>query len=81
METIEQKVTRIIAEQMGVDTENVKMESTLAEDLGADSLDMTELFMELESEFDLGQISEEPLEQLTTVQQIVDFIREEKGGD
>lgn len=74
MDDLEQKVKKIIAEQLGKDVEDIKNEASLIEDLGADSLDTVELVMALEDAFKV-QIPDEQQENLRTVQQAIDFIR------
>lgn len=74
MDDLEQKVKKIIAEQLGKDVENIKNEASFIEDLGADSLDTVELVMALEDAFKV-QIPDEQQENLRTVQQAIDFIR------
>ncbi len=70
------KVQSIVAEQLEIqDKETIKPESKFAEDLGADSLDVVELVMALEEEFDL-EIPDEAAEQIATVQAAVDYIDE-----
>ncbi|MDU0810729.1 MAG: acyl carrier protein [Burkholderia sp.] len=73
MENIEQRVKKIIAEQLGVAQEEIKTESSLLNDLGADSLDTVELVMLLEDEFDM-EIPDEEAEKITTVQQAIDYV-------
>jgi acyl carrier protein len=73
METIEQRVKKIVAEQLGVNEAEVKSESTFVDDLGADSLDTVELVMALEEEFEC-EIPDEEAEKITSVQQAVDYI-------
>ena len=73
MASVEEKVKKIIVEQLGVDEEEVKPEAHFVDDLGADSLDVVELVMALEEEFSL-EISDEDAEKLTTVQQAVAYI-------
>ena len=73
MENIEQRVKKIVAEQLGVNESEVKTESSFVDDLGADSLDTVELVMALEEEFEC-EIPDEQAEKITTVQQAVDFI-------
>lgn len=68
-----EKVKKIVAEQLEVDSDKVKPESTFAEDLGADSLDTVELVMALEEEFGI-EIPDEAAEKIDTVQAAVDFI-------
>lgn len=72
-EEIFQKVQKIVSEQLGVDTVNVKPEASFANDLGADSLDTVELVMALEEEFDI-EIPDEAAENIATVQAAVDYI-------
>lgn len=74
MDDLEQKVKKIIAEQLGKDVEDIKNEASFIEDLGADSLDTVELVMALEDAFKI-QIPDEQQENLRTVQQAIDFIR------
>jgi acyl carrier protein len=73
MENIEQRVKKIVAEQLGVDEAEIKLESSFAGDLGADSLDTVELVMALEEEFEC-EIPDEEAEKITTVQQAVDYV-------
>lgn len=74
MENIEQRVKKIVAEQLGVNEADVKNESSFVNDLGADSLDTVELVMALEEEFET-EIPDEDAEKITTVQQAVDYIQ------
>src|SRR5215467_4461974 len=74
MENIEQRVRKIVAEQLGVNEADVKNESSFVNDLGADSLDTVELVMALEEEFET-EIPDEEAEKITTVQQAVDYIK------
>jgi acyl carrier protein len=67
------RITKIIVDRLGVDEADVKLPATFKEDLGADSLDVVELVMELEDEFDL-EISDEDAEKIATVQNVVDYI-------
>jgi acyl carrier protein len=73
MENIEQRVKKIVAEQLGVNEADIKIDSSFVEDLGADSLDTVELVMALEEEFEC-EIPDEEAEKITTVQQAVDYI-------
>lgn len=73
MENVEQRVTKIVAEQLGVNETEVKSESSFVDDLGADSLDTVELVMALEEEFDC-EIPDEEAEKITTVKQAVDYV-------
>lgn len=74
MSTIEERVKKIIIEQLGVKEEEVKFEASFVEDLGADSLDTVELVMALEEEFDT-EIPDDKAEKITTVQAAVDYIK------
>jgi acyl carrier protein len=69
------KVKEIIVEQLGVDPEDVTLESSFIDDLGADSLDIVELIMALESEFDI-EIPDEEAEKFPTVGHVVEYIKE-----
>ena len=73
MSDIEQRVKKIVAEQLGANEADVKLESSFVEDLGADSLDTVELVMALEEEFEC-EIPDEDAEKITTVQQAVDYV-------
>jgi acyl carrier protein len=73
MSTIEERVKKIIVEQLGVKEDEVKNSASFVEDLGADSLDTVELVMALEEEFDT-EIPDEEAEKITTVQAAIDFI-------
>ena len=74
MENIEQRVKKIVAEQLGVKEEEIKNESSFVDDLGADSLDTVELVMALEEEFET-EIPDEEAEKITTVQQAIDYVK------
>ncbi|MFP4445009.1 MAG: acyl carrier protein [Desulfosudaceae bacterium] len=73
--SIEDKVKRMLAERLDIDVADIKPESRFVNDLGADSLDIVELLMKLEDEFDL-EISDEEAEEITTVKDAVDYITE-----
>ncbi|HAN56403.1 MAG: acyl carrier protein [Pseudomonadota bacterium] len=73
MDNIEQRVKKIVAEQLGVNEADVKIESSFVEDLGADSLDTVELVMALEEEFEC-EIPDEEAEKITNVKQAVDYV-------
>jgi acyl carrier protein len=72
---IEERVKKIIAEQLGVEEDEVNPESHFVEDLGADSLDTVELVMALEEEFGI-EIPDEDAEKIATVQNAIDYISE-----
>ena len=72
MATVDERVKKIIAEQLGVEEEEVTLEAHFVEDLGADSLDTVELVMALEEEFEC-EIPDEDAEKITTVQNAVDY--------
>ena len=73
---IQDKVISIIAEQLGVDKENVTRETDIANDLGADSLDFAELMIVFEENFDID-IVEEDAQNITTVGQVIDNIEKQ----
>ncbi len=75
MSTVEERVKKIVCEQLGVKDDEVTNESSFVEDLGADSLDTVELVMALEEEFET-EIPDEEAEKITTVQLAVDYITE-----
>ena len=73
MSNIEERVKKIVAEQLGVKEEEVTLEKSFVDDLGADSLDTVELVMALEEEFET-EIPDEQAEKITTVQEAIDYI-------
>ena len=73
MSNIEDRVRKMVAEQLGVKEEEVKAEASFVDDLGADSLDTVELVMALEEEFET-EIPDEEAEKITTVQLAIDYI-------
>ena len=75
--TIEQKVRNIIADQLGVGEEEIKITSSFIDDLGADSLDIVELVMAMEEEFEV-EIPDEEAENIKTVQDAVTYITTHK---
>ena len=79
MSNIEERVKKIIVEQLGVKEEEVKPEASFVDDLGADSLDTVELVMALEEEFDT-EIPYEEAEKITTVQSAIDYINANKDA-
>ena len=74
---LEDQVKEIIVEQLGVDEDDVKMESHFVDDLGADSLDTVELVMKLEEDFDI-EIPDEDAEKIQTVRDAIDYINAHK---
>ena len=75
MSDIEARVKKIIAEQLGVEEEEVTPEASFVEDVGADSLDTVELVMALEEEFEI-EIPDEDAEKILTVGKALDYIKE-----
>ena len=73
MSSVEERVRKIVIEQLGVKEDEVKNEASFVDDLGADSLDTVELVMALEEEFET-EIPDEEAEKITTVQQAIDYI-------
>ena len=73
MSNIEERVIKMVAEQLGVKEEDVNVTSSFVEDLGADSLDTVELIMALEEEFD-AEIPDEEAEKISTVQYSITYI-------
>jgi len=71
---VEDKVKKIIAEKLSVDLSDVVPEASFVDDLGADSLDLVELIMSMEEEFDI-EISDEDSEKMITVQDAIDYLR------
>ena len=78
MEEIRTKVVNIITEQLGVKEEDIIDEAKLIEDLGADSLDVVELVMALEEEFDI-EIPDDAAEKILTVKDILSYLDENKN--
>jgi acyl carrier protein len=74
MSSIEERVRKIVVEQLGVKEEEVTLQASFVDDLGADSLDTVELVMALEEEFDT-EIPDEDAEKITTVQQAIDYVK------
>ena len=73
MDTIEQRVKKVVADKLSVNEAEIKNESSFVDDLGADSLDTVELVMGLEEEFDCD-IPDDAAEKITSVQQAIDYI-------
>ncbi|MFR7874105.1 MAG: acyl carrier protein [Christensenellales bacterium] len=72
-----QKLKTIVVDQLGVNEENVTMEATFVDDLAADSLDIVELIMNIEEEFDL-EIPDNDAEKIVTIGDVVKYIEEHK---
>ncbi len=72
-----QKLKTIVVDQLGVNEENVTMEATFVDDLAADSLDIVELVMNIEEEFDL-EIPDSDAEKIVTIGDVVKYIEEHK---
>lgn len=77
--SIQPKIKKLIEEQLGVEPERIKPEASFLEDLGADSLDIVELIMTLEEEFDI-EIPDEDTEGLRTIQDVCNYL-EKKSKD
>jgi acyl carrier protein len=73
MSSVQERVKKIVVEQLGVKEEEVTPEASFVDDLGADSLDTVELVMALEEEFET-EIPDEEAEKITTVQQAIDYV-------
>ena len=80
MSTVEERVKEIVAEQLGVNKEQVTNEASFVDDLGADSLDTVELVMALEESFEI-EIPDESAEKITTIQQAIDYINGHKKAE
>ena len=77
MSSVEERVRKIVVEQLGVEADEVTIESTFIDDLGADSLDIVELIMAFEEEFGI-EIPDEAAEKIKTVQDVVTYIDQNK---
>lgn len=74
MQDIFDRMQRIIADQFSVDPEEITPETVFTDDLGADSVDLVELVMSMEEEFDIGEVREEELATLSTVDDCVNYL-------
>ena len=74
MEEIFKTMQDLIAEQFAIDADEISMDSSFVDDLGADSVDLVELVMAMEEEFDIGEIDEEDLAGLKTVGDCVRYL-------
>ena len=72
-----EKIKSLLADQLDADAEGITLETNIADDLGADSLDVVELLMAIEDEFEV-EIPDEEIENLKTVGAVVDYIQENK---
>ena len=79
MSSIEERVKKIIVEQLGVSDDQVTTDASFVDDLGADSLDTVELVMALEEEFDV-EIPDDEAEKITTVKEAVGFVETNAGS-
>ena len=79
MEEIFKTMQDLIAEQFAIDADEISMESSFVDDLGADSVDLVELVMAMEEEFDVGEIDEEDLAALKTVGDCVRYLSSKLG--
>ena len=78
MSDIAEKVKKIIVDQLGVSADEVKPEASVVDDLGADSLDLTELIMAMEEEFDI-EIADDDAQKILKVQDAISYIEAKKG--
>ena len=78
--TVEERVKKIVVEQLGVKEEEVTNDASFVDDLGADSLDTVELVMALEEEFDT-EIPDEEAEKITTIQQAIDYVKAHSASE
>ena len=79
MEEIFKTMHDLIAEQFAIDADEISMDSSFVDDLGADSVDLVELVMAMEEEFDIGEIDEEDLAGLKTVGDCVRYLNSKLG--
>lgn len=79
MEEIFKTMQNLIAEQFAIDADEISMDSSFVDDLGADSVDLVELVMAMEEEFDIGEIDEEDLAGLKTVGDCVRYLNSKLG--
>ncbi|MDD9893416.1 MAG: acyl carrier protein [Gammaproteobacteria bacterium] len=76
--SIEERVTKIVMEQLEVSEEQATANASFVDDLGADSLDTVELVMALEEEFEV-EIPDEVAEKITSIQEAIDYVKEQQG--
>ena len=70
-----EKLKELISEQFGIDTDSITMETSFVDDLNADSVDLVDLSMALEEEFDMGELSEDEISSISTVGDLVRFLQ------
>ena len=75
MASVEERVKEIISEQLGLEKEDIQLDASFIDDLGADSLDIVEMIMTIEDEYDV-EISDDDAEKLSTVQDAINYIKE-----
>ena len=73
--TLEEKVIKLVMEQLDVTKEQCVLEASFIDDLGADSLDIVELLMEMEEAFGV-EIADEELEKISTIKDVIDFLKQ-----
>ena len=78
--SVEERVKKIIVEQLGVDESQVTGDASFIDDLGADSLDTVELIMALEEEFDM-EVPDEEAEKISTVRDAIEYIKKMSGEE
>ncbi|MDP8255387.1 MAG: acyl carrier protein [Candidatus Alcyoniella australis] len=71
---IELQVKKLIAKQLEIDADQIRNDAEFIKDLGADSLDVVELIMAIEDEFDIGEIPDEAAEKVSVVQDVIDYL-------
>ena len=71
-----EKIKVILADQFDVDADSITADTDLVDDLGADSLDLVDMLMSLEDEFNIGEVPDEMVEKIRTVGQLVTYIEE-----
>ena len=74
-----EQLCELITEQFGVDADGITMDTSFADDLGADSLDIVELTMAIEEEFEVGELGEDELENLKTIGDVIECINRRKN--
>ncbi|WP_423062278.1 acyl carrier protein [Candidiatus Paracoxiella cheracis] len=78
--TVEERVKKIVVEQLGIKLEEATNDASFVDDLGADSLDTVELVMALEEEFNT-EIPDEEAEKITTIQEAIDYIKAHSASE